>query len=338
MRSICCLLVFLGFASPALGSFTYARTDFAVVNAIAVPELDLPIGVGHPLCDMQFSPDGNLVYLLASCETDDRASGVYSADVYRAANGDVTGFGSFSAVFSGPEDTLFVGGLELAPGTTTPTLFTSVVQDDGSAASRGPGFTYGVLQYLDLGLEEVTELGAGYRGSGVEFLPFSGDPVTDPRTLLKMYFDTGEVWSHTATPDGDVNDDSFTVNPVGTLWADLSTSVGTNTIGDLDILTLGPLAGWAVVARYYGGVSAFQLNGTSDAPADGTTVTNVETIAFGNDAWGVEQDPVTGNIWIVSYFVPGDIPNPETETLPALVQLKSALFADGFERGDTTAW
>lgn len=332
-----CVVLSLGVAAPGSTTFTYARSDFAVIQVITVPELGLPNGAGHPLCDLQFSPDGNTVYLMATCETPGPPTGVYSASVTRNSSGDVTGFGSFTLLFAPPSDTFFSGGLEMAPGTTQPAFFSSSVTRT-DIASRGPTYEYGILQFpVATNADEVTDIGLGYRGSAVEFLPFAGDAANDPRTILQTFFGSGEVWAHTVTPDGGgVFDDTFTVNPDGTLWADLSTSVGTDTMGDLEILTQGHLAGYAVVARFYGGVDVFPLNGSSDAPAEGTTVSTVEKIAFGNDAWGVEQDPVTGDLWIISYFAERSVPDPDT--LPTIVVLRSALFADGFERGNSSEW
>lgn len=286
-RFLSCLLLLGGLSPAAVFSQLVIEDDrFEIVNTFT-----LPTGATPEICDLHFSPDGNTAYLSSDCE--DRSSEIVSASVQRSSGGDVVGFGTFATVFA---EALIDSGLQFGPGTDT--FFYWV--EDGGIGQRPTGGPQELVAPTDY----------SYEYGGLEFIP-PGYP--NAGGLLHSNYGEGMIFLHAVTYDGD---GTFTVAAGSSVWADLSSTVGTDVIGDVEILTSGPLAGHALVALYDGddslGVFPISAAGT---PARGGGV-DVDVLASGtSNAWGVEQDPTTGNLWAVIY--------EDEDDVTVLVQIRS---------------
>lgn len=286
-RLLLCLLL-LGVLSPVavFPQFVLEDDRFEIVNTFTLPE-----GATAEICDLQFSADGNTAFISSDCE--DEESEVLSASVMRSSSGDVVGFGAFTSVFA--EESID-SGLQFGPGTDT---FFYWIEDTG-IGQRPAGGPQEIVAPTDYSFDY----------GGLVFIPPGYPNAGD---LLHSSYEQGIVFLHAVTPDGD---GTFTVSAGSSVWADLTTSVGTDVIGDIEILTQGPLAGNALVALYDTddslGLIPISAAGT---PARGGGV-EIDVFASGtSNTWGVEQDPTTGNIWAVIYDT--------TVAEPVLVQIRS---------------
>lgn len=273
IRSAFIMVFSLFIYNNALGQLTVDEPEYQVFNTF-----DIPPNLTSSLGTILFSADGNTVWILD--ESEDSDSSIWTATVTRDAQGNVTAFGAFSEVF---EYDYMDTGLEFGPSSDT--MFFYVY--DG-----------GIGQRLANGTVEVTAV-SPYDDSygGVAFIPGS---YPNGGSILHASYDDGQVYIHAATPDGD---GSFTVNGTGTLYADFSVSIGTSTLGDIIVITNGPLAGNVMMAIYdlSGMTLAYFPIGADGLPVGGTTPTP-QTFASGDlGTWGVAFDPVTGNIWAVDY-------------------------------------
>lgn len=265
-----------------------------------VNELNPPAGVTQPLGDLAFSSDGATAYFISNTESP--ASAVWSATVVRDFSGDVLGFED--AVLELEIEDLDTG-LAFAPGSTT--LFYRLTNAIGQHPPGGP--------------PEVHPIDYGIFG-GLAFLPpgsaLSGSLVSSSHSAEAIYL-------HSVTND---QDGTYTIGPAS-LFADLEIIDA----GDIEIVTRGPLAGSVLVADYASStpVVFFPLDPVTGLPQEGPNPT-LAPFATGSSlvlTWGLAIDPVTDNIWILLYAGSG----------PLMIQIeRAALFEDGFESGDTTAW
>jgi hypothetical protein len=265
-----------------------------------VNELDPPAGVTQPLGDLAFSGDGATAYFISNTESP--ASAVWSAAVVRNASGDVVGFQN--AVRELEIEDLDTG-LAFAPGSTT--LFYRLTNAIGHHPPGGPAqahpINYGVF-------------------GGLAFLPAGS---THAGSLISTSHSAEAIYLHSVSDD---HDGTYTVGPAS-LYADLD---GVDP-GDLEVATRGLLAGSALVADYASStpVVSFPLDPVTGLPQEGTSPTLLPFATASGLVltWGLAIDPVTDNIWILLYAGSG----------PLMIQIeRAALFEDGFESGDTTAW
>ena len=261
---------------PVLAQLTILHPNFELVNSFPVPdELDDPMG------DILFSEDGSIVWVIEGSESDGAA--VFTATVTRDSEGNVTGFGTFTQVFAFPNlDT----GLIFSPA--------------GDALFF---FAEGIGHRQTNGTIEVVEPDSDFDYGGLAFLPPGYPNAGD---ILFSSYNENIVYQHGVTADGD---GSYTVEALGTSWADLSAAFEDDgQIGDIILLAQGLLAGNAMIAVYgdepdasepvtlvYFPVGADGLPAGSGAPTPTTFATGVP------GAWGVSEDPVTGNLWLVDF-------------------------------------
>jgi len=247
---------------------------------VLINEFDPPAELTEPFGDLMFSSDGNLAYVIDRSE--DSSAAVWVATVTRDATGNVTGFGTFTQTFADEDiDT----GLTFGPGTDT---FVYRTAGDGIAQR----FNNGAIED-----RPITDYDPSF--GGLTFVP---GMFSNGGDIVSVSYDEGVLYQHPTVADGD---GSFTIGTPA-VFADLSSSIGTFTIGDAEYITSGPLAGTMMVAAYNSSATAdlyyFPINSSTGLPAQGLTPTPV---AFANngdgEAWGVATDPVTGNIWLIDF-------------------------------------
>lgn len=301
MRGTTLLWSALVLALPASGGAQLLVLDqrFEVVN-----EFPLPADLNPNLGDLMFSADGTTAFVITASESS--ASAVWTASIVRDGAGDVTSFGAFSEVFADP---MIDTGLTLAPGSDT--LFYRVI---GAIAQRR----------ADGAIEQEPIVDYGGTFGGLAFLP-AGYP--NAGSLLSSSFGDAAVYLHPVSDDGD---GTFTIGEP-TLWADLGLDV--DDLGDVEVVSSGPLAG-SLLGTSFGADPAtlftVEIDPATGLPAGGTTPAVMPFATGLTNGWGVAVDSITGNLWSIRF----------TAGSPALIQIgvKRALFADGFETGDTSAW
>lgn len=265
-----------------------------------VNELEPPPGVTQAVGDLAFSFDGTTAYFISSSET--TGSAVWSATVLRDLAGAVVGFEDPALEF---EEEDMDTGLTVAPDSAT--LFFRLSHAIGQRPPGGPAESY-PIDYGPYG--------------GMAFLPPGS---ANAGNLVGVSYSGRSLYLHTVTSD---QDGTYSIGQ-DTLYADLDFTGP----GDVEVATAGPLEGWMLVAAYgsTSPVVTFPLDSATGLPQQGTSPVSIPFVT-GPDpvlAWGLAIDPVTDNIWIVVFAGSG----------PSLVQIeRAALFADGFESGDTSAW
>jgi hypothetical protein len=263
-------------AQGALAQFEVVDPRFEIVD-----EIVFPAGFTSEICDIHFTDDGSQAFIVDDCEDSD--AGIWRVDVLRDGSDRVTGFAAPVQLNTPGEE--LDAGLVLAPNGQT--LFTWV-------------YDVGIGQLVSLtGAVEVTPV-ANYDPDygGLDLLP-SGPNAGD---IVHSDYDLAQLYRHSYTPDGD---DSYTVDPVGVLYADFSGSLGSSVLGDVLFPTRGPLAGNALLALYNDSttqqsVAYFPL-GADGEPADGVSPALSFLVSGNNSVWGLAQDPLTGDLWLVDY-------------------------------------
>jgi hypothetical protein len=269
------LLVTFGllFSLSSFALIMSVRDGFTVVN-----EFPSPAGLTGSLGDLEFSADGNTVYL--TDESESTGSTVYTASVNRDASNNVTSFGGFTPLFT--QDYIDTG-LAFAPGSST--LFYRTVPDPYYISQRTSG-----------GMVEDTEI-INYDGEygGLAFIPAQYSNAND---LLTTSYNDEQIWRHPITDD---MDGTFTIGS-GVLVSDVA---GGLSMGDLEYITQGPLANNLIIAGYSDDTFALftlPVNTTTGLPAaTSTPVEFAEGVSGSNGVWGVAIDPVSNNIWAIDY-------------------------------------
>ncbi len=145
--------------------------------------------------------------------------------------------------------------------------------------------------------------------------------------IVHSNHNNGKLFRH---PTIDDLDGTFTIDPAGVLLADLSASISTDVLGDVEFVTDGALAGNALLANYLGtdSLSYFPMDAATGLPSAGIEPTPTVFATGTTESWGVAQDPITGYIWSIQY-----------SGATRLIQIAdSGIFWDGFEDGTTDVW
>ena len=262
-------------------------------------QFTLPPNLTTPLGDLAFSPDGNTAYVVNQANS--TLASIWSADVLRGPDNEVTGFGTFTEVFSYDRANT---GLLFGPGTDT-FLF---------RRRPSPG---SIIQRFPSGATEFTAI-ENYEGryGGIAFIP---DGYTYSGDLLAVSYAEGKIYLHPTSADGD---GSFTIVGASPLVAaDLSSSIGFDVIGDIEYIDQGPLRGHVIVSGLgiLTDLYTMPVDEITGFPDD-TVVTPFASNSEG-DTWGLAVDPVTGNIWYVG-FTSGELTQ---------IAVNSVVFKNGFE-------
>lgn len=318
-----------GGASSAM-ALSVVDPNYQLVNIINPPDdTTLPLG------DLLFSSDGGAARYIHFSEAS--TSQIRSMSVTRAPGGVVTGFGAplldFTHAFA---DT----GMEIIPGDTT-LLFTQ---------SRNPGFdnSASVVQRRTSDNTTFTmQMSATANFSGATFAPASS-PLGSTTLLLGLYNEQRII--HRTLDDAGQGGagDGFYALTGGGVFLDLTAFVlnpGELAIqpGDMQFITSGPYAGDLLLADYDNyRVLILDIDPMTGLPAGGVSNPSFQVLLDMSDEnpipysdydatpWGLEIDPVNGNIFVVGFDTPRfiqiglSIPEPSSLALLGLAGLAVA--------------
>ncbi|MCH7914280.1 MAG: DUF1735 domain-containing protein [Deltaproteobacteria bacterium] len=259
---------------------TNAQITLHVPGFSWVNQFSLPAGIPSDLGDVLFSSDGNTLFILGGSESFD--SGVWSVPVTRDASGAVVGLGTATLLFlSESMDT----GLEFKPGTGT--LF---FRND-LASVVGERRTDGTIAFFPA--EGSTSFG------GLAFVP---DPLPNAGDMLLGDWDTGEINIHSLTDNGD---GFFTPGPK-VFYS--NSELGAT--GDLQFIPTGTFANDLMFTNFSNGtVSIIDIDPITGLPVGGGSTPSITLFAsgLGSGPWGLDFDPITGNLFIANFG--GNPPN-----------------------------
>ncbi len=276
-KSFLCFYVLFGTLTTASAA-TLHVPGFNEVN-----QFSLPAGVPGPLGDVLFSSDGNTLFILGGSEF--ASSGVWSVPVTRDTSGTVIGLGAATELFLFDSiDT----GLEIKPDTGTLFFSTSIFPSERHVGERLPDGTTALFQISN----DAIEYG------GLAFVP---DPLPNAGDLLVGDWDTGEINIHSLTDNGD---GFFTPGPK-VFYS--NSELGAT--GDLQFIPPGTFANDLMFTNFSNGsVSIIDIDPATGFPAEGGSTPSITLFAsgLGFGPWGLDFDPITGNLFIANF---GGIPN-----------------------------
>lgn len=244
---------------------------FTVVN-----QFGLPSGVPAPLGDVLFSDDGSTLYILGNSEGG--GSGVWQSSVSRDGAGNVISLGPATNVFTSSDPSLDTS-LEFRPGTTDTFFFRAA---SGRVGQRRPDGT----------IDSLTVPGAADFG-GAAFvpgvLPNAGD------LLVGNWF------------DGQIQTMSFMVNPDGTFGIGTpafysNTQLGAT--GDIHFVPTGAFVDDLMFTNWVAGtIGIIDIDPLTGSPVGGGGTPAITQFAndLGNGPWGLEFDPISGNLFISNW-------------------------------------
>ena len=266
----------IGHTLPAVAQVVVHDPSLTVVNQFA-----LPAGIPSPLGDVMLTEDGTTMLLVGGSE---RADGsLWSAPVIRDASGTVTGLGSATLLLSYPGlDT----SVEVMEGTST--LFFAAW-----TASFSPPPNAEIVEMLPDGTTAVFQLPDGAADSGFAIVPpwfpNGGD-------LLKAHYPSGIIDSYSLT---DLGNGFF--EPV--LDGYYSNSQYTAS-GDMHFVPSGVYEDDLMFTDWDDGeIGVIDIDRTTGLPVGGGATPTLTIIAsgFGVGPWGLEFDPITGNLFVSNW-------------------------------------
>lgn len=268
----------------------YPETE-PVFNTVVLNYFVDPSDDRESLGDLLFTPDGSQAHMLVGSESS--TSRVMIADVFRDADQNVTGFGSWNELFAVENmDT----GLEYANNSNT--IF--VYREDVGIVQRTP--------VGDLETYLVQNYNAEYGGLAV--VP---EQYNNSGNIIKSEYENGRLFLHAVTDD---NDGTFTISP-GSMVSQLPF----DSSGDIQYIGSGLLANHIAVAHYSEEATSVYLiavDSITGLPAMNPEITVLLQNISG--AWGLTIDPITGHLWAIDY----------SNDMLIQVILDELIFKDGF--------